>query len=337
VIADFVAAVPKVELHLHLVGSASPETVLQLARRHPDGGVPTDADALVRFYEFTDFPHFINVYAKVDGLVRDAADVRTLLVGLARDAARSNVRYAEVTVTAAMHLAKGMPAAELTDALTLGRADALREHGVALNWIFDIPAGFGPQAMQDTVDYAVEERPPGTVALGLAGLEVGYPRANYRPAFERGADAGLHLVAHAGETTGPEEVWAALTELRAERIGHGIGSVGDDRLLAHLRAEDIPLEVCLISNVRTRAADSLDAHPLPRLLAAGVSVTLSTDDPGMFDTDLNREYAAAAELCNLDEPGVAGLARAGVRAAFCDEEQRARLLAEIDAVLANSA
>lgn len=337
VIADFVAAVPKVELHLHLVGSASPETVLQLARRHPDGGVPTDADALARFYEFTDFPHFINVYAKVDGLVRDAADVRTLLLGLARDAAQSNVRYAEVTVTAAMHLAKGMSAAELTDALTVGRDDALREHGVALNWIFDIPAGFGAQAVEDTLAYAVEERPPGTVALGLAGLEVGYPRANYRPAFDRGADAGLHLVAHAGETTGPEEVWAAVADLRAERIGHGIGSVGDDRLLAHLRAEDIPLEVCLISNLRTRAAASLHTHPLPRLLAAGVPVTLSTDDPGMFDTDLNREYAAAAALCDLDEPAVAEIARAGVRAAFCDEDQRSRLLGEIDEVLAGGA
>ncbi len=336
VIADFVAAVPKVELHLHLVGSAAPDTVLRLARRHPDGGVPTDAGELARFYEFVDFAHFIDVYRQVDGLVRDAADVRTLVVGLARDAARSNVRYAEVTVTVAMHLAKGMPAAELTDALTSGREQALADHGVALNWIFDIPAGFGDQAVQDTVGYAVEQRPPGTVALGLAGMEAGYPRADYRAAFDRAADAGLHLVAHAGETTGPDEVWAAVTTLRAERIGHGIGSVSDEALLAHLRTNGIPLEICLTSNVCTRAADSLDSHPLPRLLASGVPVTLSTDDPGMFDTDLNREYATAAALCDLDEAAVAELARVGVGASFCDADLRDRLLAEIDDVLADA-
>ncbi len=329
---EFIRALPKTELHLHLVGSASPATVLELARHHPDRGVPSDPTALRRFYEFTDFGHFIEVYAKVDGLVRTGDDVRALLLGLAREEAAAGVGYAEVTVTVGMHLQKGISASELVDALESARAQARAEHGIVLNWIFDIPAGFGEQVMRDTVDFAVESRPEGTVALGLAGLEVGFPRADYAEAFRVARQAGLHAVVHAGETTGPEEVRAALDMLGAERIGHGIGSVTDRALLARLAGEGTVLEVCPTSNLRTGASSATD-HPLPRLVAAGVPVTLSTDDPGMFDCALAGEYALAAQWAGLDETGLAELARTGFRAAFCDPALRSNALAEIDALL----
>jgi aminodeoxyfutalosine deaminase len=334
-VSPFIAALPKVELHLHLVGSAAPETVLELARRHPDAGVPTELDELIQFYEFVDFPHFIKNYERVDSMVRVPEDIGSLVLGLARDAAASNVRYAEVTVTAAMHLAKGIAPEELADALTASRAAAAERYGVALNWIFDIPAGFGQQVVDDTVRFAVEHRPPGTVALGLAGLEKGFPRADYRGEFDVAREAGLHAVVHAGETTGPDEVWSAIRELGAERIGHGIGSVTDPALLDYLRDKGIPLEVCPTSNVCTRAVTRIEDHPLPVLVRHGIPVTLSTDDPGMFHTDLNREYAVAAEL-GLTDADLAELARNGVRAAYCDDDLRARLLAEIDLAIRKS-
>lgn len=335
--AAFIAALPKAELHLHLVGSASVDTVLALARRHPEHGVPTDAARLAEFYRFTDFTHFIRVIKAVDELVITAQDVHTLVLGLAADAARSGVRYAEVTVTVSLHLAKGIPATELADTLAAARAQARLLHHITLNYIYDIPAGFGgQQAVDATVDFALHHRPEGTVALGLAGMEDGYPRAGFAGPFADARAAGLHVVAHAGETTGPEEVWAALTELGAERIGHGIGSVGDPALLRYLAEHRVPLEVCPISNVRTRATPSLAEHPLPRLLAAGIPVALSTDDPGMFDTDLNREYRTAAQLAGLDHAGIAGLARNSVDAAFCTEQERTELLATIDAAVGAS-
>lgn len=324
----FIAALPKAELHLHLVGSASPRTVLTLARRHPDRGVPTDEDELARFYQFVDFEHFIATYAKVDELVRTGADVLELVLGAARDAAESGVRYAELTVTASMHLAKGIPAGELGETLGEARSQARAEHGVEISYIYDIPAGFGGVA--ETVDFATRVCPDGTVALGLAGLEDGYPRAEFAHAFHTARDAGLHVVAHAGETTGPEEVWSALRDLGAERIGHGIGATGDPALLDHLAEERIPLEICPTSNVRTRAVGSLEEHPLPELLDAGVPVTLNTDDPGMFHTELNREYAIAARLCGLDRTGLAELARDSVRHSFCPPELARKLIAEID-------
>lgn len=328
----FVAALPKVELHVHLLGAASPETVLALARRHPDRGVPTELDELRAYYGFTDFAHFIQVYIQVNTLVTTAADVTDLVVGLARDLARSAVRYAEVTVTPISHLQQGIGPDELAEALTAGRRRARAETGVELAWVFDVPGEQGAGAGLPTAEFAVRHRPEGTVGFGLGGPEVGVPRELFRDAFDVAREAGLHSVPHAGETTGPATVWAALRELRAERIGHGIRSVEDPRLLAHLAEHGVPLEVCPTSNLRTRAVASLAEHPVPRLLAAGVPVTLASDDPGMFGTDLHTEYLLCAREFGMGRADLADLARAGVRAAFLPDARRAELLAEIDQV-----
>ena len=173
-------------------------------------------------------------------------------------------------------------------------------------------------------------RPAGTVGIGLGGPEVGVRRADFAPAFRVARDAGLHSNPHAGETVGPAEVWAALRELGAERIGHGIGAAQDPVLLDYLASHGIALEVCPTSNVCTGAVPSLAEHPLPTLLAAGVPVTLATDDPGMFHTSLNDEYLRCHQAFGLTAAGLAGLARAGARAAFCPEPTRRAILAEID-------
>jgi aminodeoxyfutalosine deaminase len=330
----FIATLPKAELHVHLVGSASVDTVLELARRHPSAGVPTERSELERFYAFADFAHFIDVYIKVNSLIRSGADVVTLLIGLASDLARSSVRYAEVTVTALSHLQVGIDAEELTEALGIGRARAAIEHGVELAWIFDIPGPMDPRQGMDTLDYVLGQRPEGTVGFGLGGPELGVSREQFKSAFELAVEAGLHSVPHAGETTGPETVWSALRTLKAERIGHGISSVEDPTLLDHLAAERIPLEISLSSNLCTKAVASLDKHPLPRFLKTGVPVTVNTDDPGMFGTNLNREYLLCHQTFGLDACELAELARNAARAAFCSERTRAALLAEIDAVSA---
>jgi aminodeoxyfutalosine deaminase len=158
--------------------------------------------------------------------------------------------------------------------------------------------------------------------------------ADYAAGFGRARDAGLHCLPHAGETVGPAEVWAAVRELGAERIGHGIGAVGDPGLLAQLADRGIVLEVCPTSNLRTGAVPSLAEHPLPQLVAAGVPVSLATDDPGMFDTDLDTEYRVAHEVLGLGAAAeLAEIARTGTRAAYCSGELRSRVLAEIDQLL----
>src|SRR5215218_5960714 len=185
-------------------------------------------------------------------------------------------------------------------------------------------------AADATLSFATNHRVDALVGFGLGGPEVGVQRRQFKPHFDAARRVGLHSVPHAGETTGPETVWEALQLLGAERIGHGTSAAQDPELLAHLAKHGIPLEVCPSSNVATRAVASLDEHPLQAFRAAGVTVTVNSDNPSMFGTSLNQEYEIAARLLDLDTGGVADLARAGVRASFAADDLKIAMLAEID-------
>ncbi|MDT0452584.1 adenosine deaminase [Streptomyces hesseae] len=331
---SFIAGLPKAELHVHHVGSASPRIVAELAARHPDSPVPTDPEALADFFTFRDFAHFIQVYLSVVDLIRDAEDVRLLTFEVARDMARQNIRYAELTVTPYSSTKRGIPDVAFLEAIEDARKAAESELGVVLRWCFDIPGEAGLEAAEETARIACDLGADGLVSFGLGGPEIGVPRPQFKPYFDRAIAAGLHSVPHAGETTGPQTIWDALTELRAERIGHGTSAPRDPRLLAHLAEHRIPLEVCPTSNLATRAVTDLELHPIKEMVAAGVLVTVNSDDPPMFGTDLNTEYAVAARLLDLDARGVAALARNGVEASFMDPAGKAALTAEIEAYTA---
>ncbi|MCC3777318.1 adenosine deaminase [Streptomyces sp. UNOB3_S3] len=331
---SFIAGLPKAELHVHHVGSASPRIVAELAARHPDSPVPTDPEALADFFTFRDFAHFIQVYLSVVDLIRDAEDIRLLTFEVARDMARQNIRYAELTVTPYSSTKRGIPDVAFLEAIEDARKAAESELGVVLRWCFDIPGEAGLEAAEETARIACDLGADGLVSFGLGGPEIGVPRPQFKPYFDRAIAAGLHSVPHAGETTGPQTIWDALTELRAERIGHGTSAPQDPRLLAHLAEHRIPLEVCPTSNLATRAVTDLELHPIKEMVAAGVLVTVNSDDPPMFGTDLNTEYAVAARLLDLDARGVAVLARNAVEASFLDPAGKAALAAEIDAYTA---
>ncbi|RFC72017.1 adenosine deaminase [Streptomyces sp. AcE210] len=328
----FIAGLPKAELHVHHVGSASPRIVSTLAARHPDSKVPTDPEALADYFTFTDFAHFIDVYLSVVDLVRTPEDVRLLTFEVARDMARQNVRYAELTITPYSSVRRGIDEYGFMEAIEDARKAAEAEFDTVLRWCFDIPGEAGLESAEETVRLATTDtiRPEGLVSFGLGGPEIGVPRPQFKPYFDRAIAAGLHSVPHAGETTGPGTVWDALVHLGAERIGHGTTSAQDPKLLAHLAEHRIPLEVCPTSNIATRAVKTLEEHPIKQFVDAGVVVTVNSDDPPMFGTDLNNEYAVAARLLDLDERGVAALARNAVDASFLDEPGKARITAEID-------
>ncbi|MFE7118622.1 adenosine deaminase [Streptomyces sp. NPDC057654] len=329
-LAPFIAGLPKAELHVHHVGSASPRIVAELAARHPDSGVPSDPEALADFFTFRDFAHFIDVYLSVVDVIRDAEDVRLLTYEVARDMARQNIRYAELTVTPYSSTRRGIPDAAFVEAIEDARIAAEADLGVRLRWCFDIPGEAGLTSAEETERIATQLRPEGLVSFGLGGPEIGVPRPQFAPFFERAIAAGLHSVPHAGETTGPQTIWDALTDLHAERIGHGTSAVQDPKLLAHLAEHRIPLEVSPTSNIATRAVATLDEHPLKQMVDAGCLVTINSDDPPMFGTDLNAEYAIAARLLDLDARGVAALAKNAVEASFMEAADKKKLAAEID-------
>ena len=334
-LAAFIAGLPKAELHVHHVGSASPRTVAELAERHP-GVVPSDPDELAKFFEFRDFAHFIEVYLAVVDLIRTPDDVRLLTYEVAREmAVGQHIRYAELTCTPYTSVLphvedKGMPIEAYSEAIEDARTAALRDFGIRLQWIYDIPGEAGLPSADATLDWALNHPTEGLVAFGLGGPEVGVPREQFRPHFEAARAAGLHSVPHAGETTGPQTVWDALHHLGAERIGHGTSAAQDPALLAHLAETGIPLEVCPSSNIATRAVSTLAEHPIRAFRDAGVVVTVNSDDPPMFNTTLNREYEIAADLLELDQQGLCDLAKEAVRVAFVDDATKRELCAEIE-------
>jgi aminodeoxyfutalosine deaminase len=339
-IEQFIRGLPKAELHVHHVGSASARIVSELATRHP-GTVPSDLDELKRFYEFRDFAHFVEVYLAVVALIRTPEDIHYLTYEIGREmATEQGLRYAELTCTPYTSVHRpddptvGMPIEAYTEAIESARVEAERDFGLVLRWIYDIPGEFGVPSADATLDYALNHRPDGLVGFGLGGPELGVPRPQFQPHFEQARAAGLHSVPHAGETTGPQTVWDSLTLLQAERIGHGTSSAQDPALVRHLAETGVPLEVCPSSNIATRAVTRLEEHPIRAFRDAGVTVTVNSDDPPMFGTTLNREYAIAARLLDLDEAGVAELARTAVRVSFAPDDVRDRVLGEIDAYAA---
>ena len=331
----FVHGLPKAELHLHLQGAASVPTVLELSRRHPDAGVPTEADELRDFYRFTDFDHFIEVYISVNRLVRTADDVRALVEGLGRDLTAVNVRYAEVTVTPDSHLLMGIDPGDLAAALTHGQAHVLESDRGRARVGLRHPRRAGP-AVRPAHD-RLGRAPPAAAQRGLRPRRAGVGSAalSVRRRVPTGSRAGpsqraarrrdhrtRRRSATASSSSAPS---ASVTASPRPRTGTSWPSSS---------SRDIVLEVCPTSNIRTRAVATMAEHPFPLLREAGIRVTLNTDDPGMFDTDLNREYLLAHDVFGLGAPELAELARESVRASFASEPTRARLLADIDAYAA---
>jgi aminodeoxyfutalosine deaminase len=327
---EFLAGLPKAELHVHHVGSASPRIVAELAARHPESPVPADPALLAEYFKFSDFAHFIEIYLSVVSLIKTPEDVRLLTYEIAREMAGQNLRYAELTMTPHTSVIRGIAAEAFCEAIEDARVAAEKELGVVLRWIFDIPGESGLPAAEETLQIATKIQPDGLVGFGLGGPEIGVPRPQFQPYFEAAIAAGLHSVPHAGETTGPETIWDALRVLKAERIGHGTSTMQDPALVDYLGEHRIPLEVSPTSNIATRAVESYDVHPLRAMVEAGLVVTINSDDPPMFGTDLTNEYAVAAELLDLDESGVAELAKTAVRASFAEDSLKSTLLAEID-------
>lgn len=327
----FVARLPKAELHVHMIGSASADTVLELARKYPDSGVPRTAEGLLEFYAFRDFPHFIDVYTAVRLLIREQEDLAALLHGVIANLAAQNVRYVEFQDWPHGLTANGIPRAAVTEVLDAAAREAREAYGLRVGYIFDFPGQRAGSTARDVLAHALEDPPEALLGLGIGGIEDerGPFRDVIRDVFTAAAAAGLHRVPHAGETVGPESVWEAIEHLHAERIGHGIRSMDDPRLVDYLAERQLPVDVSPTSNVCTRQVASLADHPLPRMLEAGLNVTLNSDDPPMFGTSLTGEYLAAARVLGLSRADLTRLAANAVRASFLDEPAKEALLTEI--------
>jgi aminodeoxyfutalosine deaminase len=308
---------PKIELHVHLEGTVRPDTLRAIAKRN-NYALPDDLESL---YRFRDFAHFIEVWILTTNALQTADDFRQVVTDYAAEAASHGCVYLEGIFSPAERVRRGCAWDEIYEGVCNGAQEARERHGVEVRLTPDIPRGFTQEEARATVEWAARFRDRGVVGVGLGGLEAEFPPEPYEPAFTLAHSLGLGSVPHAGEAAGAASVRGALEELGADRIRHGIRSVEDPGLVAELAGRGTVLDVCPLSNLRTGVVRSLEEHPLPLLLAAGVRCSISTDDPAMFETDLTRDYEAAASL------GLSPRAayEAGVAGALCDEVTRDRL------------
>ena len=294
----------RAELHLHLEGSVEPSTLIEinpsLTREEIDAA-----------FHHADFDGFIQSFIWVNRQLQTPEHYAIAARRLFERLASESVTYAEVTLSVGTMLWKEQDFPAIYDALEREAARA----PLTVRWILDAIRHFGADAAKPVFAYAAERANHGVVAIGIGGAEDRGPASWFASLYKEARDRGLRLTAHAGETCGPQSVWEAL-EIGAERIGHGIRSIDDPKLVAHLRDRQIPLEVCITSNVRTGSVASLDAHPVRRLFDAGVPIVLNTDDPALFGCTLTSEYELAARKFGFTEAELASIAANSFKYAF---------------------
>lgn len=323
---DWIRALPKAELHVHVEGTLEPETMFALAERNGVAlryGSPAEAR---RAYAFRDLQSFLDVYYEGMAALRTERDFRDLARAYLARARADGVRHAELFFDPQAHTARGVPIGAVIGGLHRAIAEAREELGIGalliLCFLRHLPAAEAMETLERALPY--RDR---IAAVGLDSSEAGHPPRDFAAVFARARAEGLRAVAHAGEEGPPAYVWQALDELGAERIDHGVRSEEDPALVARLARDGVPLTVCPLSNVRLRVVERLEDHNLKRLHDRGVRVSLHSDDPAYFGGYVGDNYLAAARALGLAREDVEAMARASIEASFLGAGEKAALLA----------
>jgi adenosine deaminase/aminodeoxyfutalosine deaminase len=328
--SSFLRLLPKAELHLHLEGAIEPATLIELRARH---GEVANQIAVQQMYEYRDFPGFLQAFKNITEHLRTPEDYELITYRLMQRLKQENVLHAEVYVSVGVCLWREQDFAAIFEGLERGRARGERDFGISLLWIFDAVRQFGAEAALKVFELAVGYHDRGVVGIGIGGDEQKAPPELFRDAYAWAADHGMRLTAHAGENGPPESVWGAIN-LRAERIGHGLTAFHDPDLVEELAQRQIPVEICLTSNLRTGLCPNLNDHPAKSYFDHGVMITLNTDDPAMFGTTLAREYQLAQQVFAFTDEHLRELARNSFEASFLPAEKKLEFLNLFDAAAA---
>jgi adenosine deaminase/aminodeoxyfutalosine deaminase len=327
---SFIPNLPKAELHLHLEGSIDPPTLLELRTRHGRNGTLAEIEQL---YRYEDFTGFLVAFKSVTDDLQTADDFELITYRLMEKLKADNVLHAEVYVSVGVCLWRKQDFAAIFEGMERGRQRGEREFGVSLLWIFDAVRQFGADQAQRVAELAVRYKGPSVVGFGIGGDELKAPPELFRDVYAYAADQGLRLTAHAGENAGPGSVWGALN-LHAERIGHGLTAYQDPELVEELSRRQVPVEICLTSNLRTGCCTLMTDHPVRNYFDQGIMITLNSDDPAMFGTSLSREYQLAQEKFGFTDEHLRELARNSFEASFLAAEKKVNFLNLFDTIAA---
>lgn len=327
---DWLRGLPKAELHLHLEGSITPATLAELSKRHD--ARPLTAEQAREVYRYHDFPSFLMSFKAVTERLLTAADYETITYAMLRDLAAQGVRHAEAYISVGIlyHFAR-LDVDEVTAAIERGRERGERDFGVSLLWIIDAVRHFGIEECTRVFQKAatLRQQYPSVVGIGIGGDEARGPAQEFREIYAEAKAAGLHLTCHAGESVGPQSIWAAVN-IGAERIGHALTAQQDPDLIEVLAERQIPLELNVTSNLRTGCCPALHEHPVRRYFEEGLMVTLNSDDPPFFGADLLDEYVLAHEAFEFPLDALREIAANSIEASFLPPERKLALLGEVE-------
>jgi len=323
---DYIECMPKVELHVHLEGSVQPDTLIRLARKHKVDLPSQDPEGIKSWFTFKDFRHFIDIYMTISSCLRTADDIEEIAYSFLQEQARQNICHSEVTFTPYNQLYNnGLGFNQQIDAVNRARRRALETFGVTMGLIIDIPRLVSPADGERIAEWVIERYGDGVIAMGLGGPEEGQPPSKYRRAFERVQREGIPCILHAGETAGPESIRDAIDIGKSIRIGHGVRAMEDNNLLNLLKQRKIPLEVCPSSNVCLGIYPSLIAHPIDALIEMGITVTLNSDDPPMFNTSLTQEFIRCQHTFKWDSQKIHDLVLNAITSSLLPERRKQEL------------
>ncbi len=329
-LSAFIVALPKAELHLHLEGSIDPPTLLELKQRHGKKSTLAEVEQL---YRYADFTGFLMAFKTVTEELQAPEDYELITYRLMEKLKAENVLHAEVYVSVGVCLWRKQDFDSIFAGMERGRERGERDFGISLLWIFDAVRQFGAEKAQRVAELGVRYKGPSVAGFGIGGDERQAAPELFRDVYAYAAKNGLRLTAHAGESAGPGSVWGALN-LPAERIGHGFTASQDPELVEALSTRQIPVEICITSNLRTGICPTIAEHPVRNYFDQGVMVTLNTDDPAMFATSLSREYQLAQETFAFTDEHLRELARNSFEASFLPAEKKLQFLDMFDAAAA---
>ncbi len=323
-IEALIRALPKVEQHVHIVGSTRPETLLWLLK---EGGLKKPFETVKdvrRFFQYRDFPHFITIYKTVFRCITREDQFERITYEMLEDEARCNVRYVEASLSAPDHVREGLDYELMLDAINRGVHHAHRDFGIQCNLRIDLVRNYGPDVGMQVLDW-IENKSDNIVSIDIGGSEEKFPPKPFARVYQRAKEMSLHLVAHAGEAAGPESIWDAINYLKVERIGHGVTASRDPELIDYLLKRDITIEMCPTSNLRTGVVPSLQKHPIRTFFDRCIKVTVNTDDPSMFNTDMNNEYLQLHRQLNFTVSELFKLTLNALNSSFLPETQKVQM------------
>ena len=322
---EFLHMLPKVELHVHLEGAIPYPSMLELVQKYR--GTADDRRLIERSSHYKNFSDFIRTWVLIGTYIRDYEDYQFVASAVAADLACQHIIYAEVLYSPSRDSAKHLDPQLITEAIRRG----FSEHSpdIDLNLIADLIWDNGPEEAQQLVDRLSEMQSAGVVGIGIGGTEQSSPTEAYAEVFRTAREYGFHTNAHAGESASAKRIWEAIQVLNVERIGHGTSAREDPELIAYLRQVQIPIEMCPVSNVRTKAVSNIEDHPIKNFYREGLAVCVNTDDPLLFNTSLLKEYSLLISHLGLTIDEIIRLAGNAINYAWCDAAAKNKLLGQV--------